>query len=468
MLGMRLGQFSVAVYLLCVPMLAVLLERVGGHDAARIAQLALGLLCAAVLVVRGTECGSRKVGPVSVTVGLIALLALASTLQAPDPVMAMRELGIFAGLIAITLVVAQLRDPILLPSVATSAASAAYIAVVLLIIVMTYLSGQSLTRIELFFGYDNHRFFNHVQTAALPLAILAVTVAPQRSWLRLVAWFAAIGGFALLFSIAGRGTMVGIVVGAVAAGAIFGRAAFATLSNLAFTAVLGLAVFVTLFFFLPLLMGTTPGLSEGHYDARFGSAEMRFFLWRIAQSYIEQSPWLGIGPMHYAHYPTGDAAHPHNIYLQVAAEWGIPMLVLVTAAGAWMLRKLVVAVRRCTETRERDCGIGLFLACVAIAVDGMFSGNFVMPVSQVWIALTFGWALAWLAGQSGNERAAPSQRTSMIFLKRMATIGLLASQIWLVWNVWPEATHLDEHVKRTMDQEPTTRKNPRFWSHGWF
>jgi O-antigen ligase len=449
-------------------MLAVLADRIGGHDVARIAQLALGLLCAAVLLVRRAEEGSRKVGLVSLTVGLVSLLALASTLRAPDLVMATRELGIFAGLVAIMLVVARVRDSILVPSVAASAASAAYLAVVLLIIGMTYLSGQSLTRVELFVGYDSYRFFNHVQTAALPLAVIAVTVAPQRTWLRLAAWFAAIGGFALLFSIAGRGTMVGIVVGAVAVAALFRRASYATLKNLVIAAALGLVVFVSLFYFLPLLAGATPGLSEGHYDARLGSVEARFFLWRIALSYIEQAPWLGIGPMHYAHSPTGDAAHPHNIYLQIAAEWGIPMLLLVAAIGALTLRKLAVAVRQCSETRARDCGVGLFLACVAIAVDGLFSGNFVMPVSQVWIAFTFGWALAWLAGQSWSERAAPSPDAGKISLKRIATLGLLASQIWLVWNVWPEVRHLDEHVKQTLDQVPTATMNPRFWSHGWF
>lgn len=463
---MRSGQFSVAVYLLCVPLLTVLIERIGGHDAARIAQLALGLLCAAVLAVRSEECGSSNFGRISVS--LIALLALASALRAPDLMMAMRELGIFAGLVAIVMVVARIPDSILVPSVVASAASAAYIAVVLLIIGMTYLTGQNLNRVELFFGYDNHRFFNHVQTAALPLAILAVTVAPQRTWLRLVAWFAAIGGFALLLVIAGRGTMVGIVVGAVAAGGIFGRASFATLRNLVVAAALGLVLFTVLFFFFPLLTGAGPGLSEGHYDSRLGSVEVRFFLWQIAQSYIEQAPWLGIGPMHYAHFPNGVAAHPHNIYLQIAAEWGIPMLVLVIAAAALMLRKLAVAVRRCTDTRERDCGVGIFMACVAIGVDGMFSGNFVMPVSQVWIAFTFGWALAWLAGQSGNEQAALSQLVGTISLKRIAVLGLLVSQIWMAWSVWPEVRYLDSHIKESMDRVPTAVKNPRFWSHGWF
>lgn len=465
---MNIGQVSVAVYLVCMPLLAVLIDVIGGHNVARIAQLALGLICALVLVIHRAERSKRTTMPLRVASGLILLLALMSTLRAPDLVMAARELAIFAGLVLIGLVVAQVRDSVLVPSGVASVASAVYIAVVLIIIVMTYLVGQNPIRVNLFVGYDNYRFFNHVQTAALPLAILAVTVAPQRSWLRWIAWFAAIGGFALLFTIAGRGTMVGIAVGAVAIGIIFGRASYATLRNLVIAATLGLVVFISLFYFLPLLAGATPGLSEGHYESRLGSVEVRLFLWRIAQSYIEQAPWLGIGPMHYAHFPTGDAAHPHNIYLQIAAEWGIPMLVLVTAVGALTLRRFAVAVRQCAEARERDCGIGLFLACVAIAVDGLFSGNFVMPVSQVWIAFTFGWAMAWLAGQDRSEPAEPSQGVGRISLKRIATLGLLVSQIWLVWSVWPEVAHLDEHVRGTMDRVPTAVMNPRFWSHGWF
>lgn len=465
---MKPGQVSVAAYLLCLPLLAVLIDWIGGHDVARIAQLALGLVCALALVVNRAEFSTRSMMPIRVAIGLIVLLALASTLRAPDIVMAMRELAVFAGLVATTLVVARMRDSMLAPSAVASGASAAYIVVVLLVIAMTYLAGQRPIRAELFVGYDNYRFFNHVQTAALPLAILAVTVAPKRMWLHGVAWFSAIGGFALLFTIAGRGTMVGIVVGAVAIGVIFGRASLSTLRNLAIAAVLGLAMFVVLFSFLPLLAGLTPGLSEGHYDARVGSIEMRFFLWRIAQSYIEQAPWLGIGPMHYAHYPTGDAAHPHNIYFQVAAEWGIPMLVLVIAVGALTLRKLAAAVHRCTEIRERDCGIGLFLACVAIAIDGLFSGNFVMPVSQVWTAFTFGWALAWLAGQNRIETYTPSQGAGKVSLKQIAALSLLASQLWLLWSVWPEVRHLDEHVRQAMDRVPSAVMNPRFWSHGWF
>lgn len=183
---------------------------------------------------------------------------------------------------------------------------------------------------------------------------------------------------------------------------------------------------------------------------------------------MEQSPWLGIGPMHYAHYPNLKAAHPHNIYLQTAAEWGLPMLLLVIGLGVSALRNLALAIRRCPQAQQRDCGVGLFLACIAIAVDGLFSGNFVMPVSQVWIAFTFGWALAWVARQRTTEPGVRVEGGGKISLQRVAVLGLLVSQLWLAWSVWPEARHLDEHVKQVMDQAPNTKMHPRFWWHGWF
>ena len=327
--------------------------------------------------------------------------------------MAAREFALFAGMAAIALVVSEMRSS-MLPSGELSASArgderrvSAYVAVILLLVIAGYLAGQPLNRAEVFVGYDNYRFFNHVQTAALPLAVLAMTIARKRSWPHVVAAFAAIGGFALLFALAGRGTLVGIAVACVAVGLLFGRSAVPLLKNLPCSAVLGLVLFALLFWLMPLLMGLAPEFSEGYYGSRLGSVDARLFLWGIARSYIEQSPWLGIGPMHYAHFHNPEAAHPHNIYLQVAAEWGVPMLLLVLTVACAAMRRFALAIRRCNDERQRDCGIGLFLACVAIAVDGLFSGNFVMPVSQVWIAFAIGWAMAWMARIQPPGRASP-------------------------------------------------------------
>lgn len=465
---MQFGQALVAAYLLCVPLLVASLSKVGGHDAARLAQIALGAICALVLLLDRRTHGERCSKPRWLVVAALVGLAASSALRAPDATMAGRELAVFVGMLAIALVVSRSADTLHRPSLLASSASALYIAVILLIVCATYFAGGRLNRAELFVGYDNYRFFNHVQTAALPLSVLAVSVAPARSRRWALAWCAAIGGFALLFAIMGRGTLVGMAVGAAAIAVMFGARALPLLRKLGVAACGGLLGYAMLFWALPLLLGAPPGLADGYYDARVGSIEMRLYLWRIALSYIEQAPWLGIGPMHYAHHPTGDAAHPHNIYLQIAAEWGLPALAILLWLGAVLMRRLATAVSRCADARERDCGMGLLFACVAIAVDGLFSGNFVMPVSQVWTAFTVGWALAWLRWHEPIDVSAPAQPVTPWSPARIVALGLLVSQLWLAAVIAPEVRKLDEVVQQAMDRFPSATMNPRFWSHGWF
>ena len=461
------GPVAVAGYLILMPLAAVTIDRIGGHDLARSAQVMLGLVCALALWPRDTaESAPRLPASHRVLLTAGALLALASTLQAAVPAMAFREAALFAGLAAVARVVSRVHDPLDLPARVASIASAGYVAVILLLLIAGYLAGQPLNRGEIIVGYDNYRFYNHVQSAALPATVLALTLAPRGSWARRIAAFASVGGFALLYAVAGRGTLLGLAVAAALSGLLFGRSALALLRLLALSALAGLVLFALLFWWLPLLLGITVEFSDSYYGARMGSVEARLYLWGVARTYIEHSPWLGIGPMHYAHLHNPEAAHPHNIVLQIAAEWGLPMLGLVLAAAGTALWRFAVTIRRCADVRQRDCGIGLFLACAAIAVDGLFSGNFVMPVSQVWIAFTFGWALAWTRRQQGVHEVSGSPAPRA--WRRAAAAGLVVTQLWLVWNVWPELVQLDKHVKQVLERHPNPTMNPRFWSHGWF
>jgi len=468
--SIRLAFLAVAIYLLLVPIpTAVLVDHIGGHDLARVLQMGLGLLCALCLVFTARERTYAQSGPKTrVASAVVILLALTSILLAPNPGMAFREVGVFTGMVVIALVVALYTKPRWETHALVSAAAAAYVAVILTLMTIGFALGQPLNRAELFVGYDNYRFFNHVQSAALPLAILAATWLPQGSRSRKLAWFAAAGGFALLFAVVGRGTILGLVVGAVVVATVFGRPAFELLKNLVLAALLGLLLFLLMFWLLPLLTGAGAEFPDGYYGARMGSVEARFYLWQIALSDIAQSPWLGIGPMHYANAPNGEAAHPHNIYLQIAAEWGLPMLILLVAFGALALHSMARRVRSCNDVAQRTCGIGLWFACLAIAIDGLVSGNFVMPVSQVWIAFTLGWAMAWYASQAPSDSRLALCPTSVMGARRLVAVGLLASQLGLLWHAWPEIRNLEEHVSQAMERVPSPTMNPRFWSHGWF
>jgi len=290
-------------------------------------------------------------------------------------------------------------------------------------------------------------------------------VLPKASLASRLGWFAAGGGFALLLAVAGRATLLGIAMAAVLVGVLHGRAAARLLGNLLRALVLGLVLFAGFFLLLPWFTGVAPVLSDTYYGSRLGSVEARLYLWQLALSQIGQSPWLGVGPMHYAHHPNPEAAHPHNIYLQVAAEWGLPALLLSLLLAAMAMRRFHQRIVDCTDTTSRDVGIGLQMACIAAAIDGLFSGNFVMPVSQVWIAFTVGWAWAWYRAQSAPQVANVVHRG--IWRQAPAWL-LLASQVWLCWSVWPELAALPEYLRQAREQVPNLLSNPRFWSHGWF
>ena len=282
------------------------------------------------------------------------------------------------------------------------------------------------------------------------------------------AWVASAGGFAMLFATMGRGTLVGIAMAAIVGTITFRGAALPMMRTLVIAAAAGAVYFVFLFFVLPLIVGVVPAAHADFYGAREGSSQTRFMLWGIALDHVRNAPWLGIGPMHYAHYPTGVASHPHNIYLQVAAEFGIPALLLTVVLAVLAARRFSTLIRACRDPEQRLCGVGLYLACIAVAIDGLFSGNFVMPVSQMWIAFTLGWSLAWMRDQgvSFSKQAPSAVRASRGW--RLPMVVLLALQLWLVVNIWPEAIRLEPYLHVTMNRFPSSKMHPRFWSHGWF
>ncbi|MCY7314070.1 MAG: O-antigen ligase family protein [Rubrivivax sp.] len=461
------------LYITFVPLLSDNLGHIGGHDLARLAEILLGIVCALVLVVLPRR---RFVVPGSAAqpalIGALLVLALASAALAAQPRMAFRELAVLTGLIAVVLVIAETPRIDRVARTVVCFASALYVCVITLIIIAATIAGQEVNRAELFVGYDNYRFYNHVQTAALPLTVMSAALASfsagNARWMKIAAWVASAGGFAMLYATMGRGTLVGIAVAAIVVTIAFRSAALPLMRTLAIAAVAGAVYFVFLFFVLPLMVGVAPAAHADFYGAREGSAQVRLMLWGIALEHVRSAPWLGIGPMHYAHYPTGDASHPHNIYLQIAAEFGIPALLLMLTLTVIAARRFSTLIRACRDPEQRLCGMGLYLACIAVAIDGLFSGNFVMPVSQVWIAFTLGWSLAWMRGQgvSSSKQAPNTAGASMRWRLPMAV--MLALQLWLVVDVWPEAIRLEPYLHDAMNRFPSPTMNPRFWSHGWF
>ena len=452
------------LYLLLVPMLAVGASTLGGHDVARIAQVILGVCSAAAWAFWASS--APGLSP-RATAGVAALfvLALASVWCAADTTMALREAALLFGMAAITAVVAMAPDAERGCAWITSAASGLYATLVLGLAAAALSSDAPLDRTALFVGYDNHRFFNHVQTAAIPMALAAACATDAPRALRRLGAFALVTTCALLFASAGRGTIVALGVAALMARLLVGARADAVLRALGLALLAGFGLFALIFLVWPWLTPAgIPAMSD-YAPGRIVSDQSRLYLWRVAWEQILSAPWFGIGPMHAAHWPNLKAAHPHNIYLQLAAEWGLPMLAVVVAASVGMLRRLVTAVRS-TPSRG-NIGVALLMGCLAVAGDGLVSGNFVMPVSQVWIAVLLGWALAWTMGARSRVGRPPAGMTFGQVVPGVAAATLVL-QLWLAWSVVPEIGNLPTLLETARDAFPSERTQPRFWSHGRF
>lgn len=119
------------------------------------------------------------------------------------------------------------------------------------------------------------------------------------------------------------------------------------------------------------------------------SNQFRVVTWRTGLRMIRAHPWFGLGPeevrLEFNDYlppdvprplPTGWYGHLHNIYLQYAAERGVPtMLVLM-----WMIGKIVWdfarALRsRLAQTEARFVLHGAIAAILAILAEGFLEYN---------------------------------------------------------------------------------------------
>jgi O-antigen ligase len=194
---------------------------------------------------------------------------------------------------------------------------------------------------------------------------------------------------------------------------------------------------------------------------------MRFFVWGNAVELIRQHPWFGVGPMHFAH----DAArfrwgaHPHDWVLQIAAEWGLPALLLL---GFALVRGLLALVRSRAGMSSIESGNvvlpALLVSGAAALVDGLVSGVIVMPQSQLAVALYLGLAIAWVRMSAPEEGPSHAVRSAARLANAFVLLVALAS---LVGGTYADIVDL-MHDGTPNDVVNHGQRWPRLWENGFF
>lgn len=315
------------------------------------------------------------------------------------------------------------------------------------------LEGLSFNPGAFFFGFENPRFFGHWVTLTLPLMIHVAQNGAQQGGLRFGGyWLLVAVWIAFLISSGTRGSWLSLGVVALTLpllGKGGARLARGTLMAWA------LGIFAYGFMFVVI-----PWMAQG--DARMVGAERlpeiaqlsrRDVLWLLAIEGISTNPFLGVGPMMFSalHNPVG--AHPHNLFLQVAYEWGVICAVLLAFfVCRFGLRQAISC---------RNDGEGMRVAVLACIVGGLIQaqvdGILVMPFSQTIFAFLF----AWLAAMNGEPERRTYENEG-----RVPRFLLIAGATTLLALCLPELQDLKRWERQGLEASGNSLYLPRFWVNG--
>jgi hypothetical protein len=462
--------------LLCLALLANFML-VAGHDHQRLVEIAAVLLGAGfALVDRGTTAIDLFAGRAGTALAAFFVLGILSAASAFSPRFAAFEVAnLFLLYLLASLVAAEIarNGQASIPFVLHCVGGVCAFYVFLFIV--AYVGGLSLgiplALDDFTTNFSNIRFFNHTQTSTLPLLILLCCLTPRGARLRWL-WLAVTAYWWMaLFATTGRGTLAGMAAGCIAVAVLARGRAVPYLRQVAVTAALGLFAY---FFFLtvvPALLGAEGMRSFSYAFERTAAdpASGRTLLWHLAVTLIGQHPWLGVGPMHFAHHAghLHIGAHPHDWLFQIAVEWGFPALVCLLIAVAFGLRALLRAGARVEHDDATNQAIfaALLAGAVAILVDGLVSGIFVMPQSQLAVALYLGCALGW------QRIIGPATTTATGGIQHgVRAVCVVAAMAGVIAGIWPDVG------ARLRSEDPTPAQQalntgaqwPRLWKAGYF
>lgn len=434
--------------------------RLSPHDFQRFAECLI-LLAAALLIWQQPTWLPRLHGRPGLVAASLLLLTLASCWHSRYTGAALQEMALWLGLLGWAWVCRQqvragAQRPLLRAMAATMAA---YAAMVLLLYLTSLASGELLDARAFIIGFANPRFLNHVQTVAVPLLWVVAVSDSERRW-RWLAAAAATAQIALTALTLARATLLAWLV-ALAVLTMLRERRVSRHGWLALAS--GLVGALLIFVVLPgaLDLAWRPSFAS---PAGLNAAHSRDLLWVAALDQFLNSPWLGQGPMHFAAQPNPTAAHPHNIYLQLTAELGLPGALLLLGL---LLTPLARGVRRLYGTTASEPLLaGSLAAVVAALVDGAFSGNFVMPLSQLWIAAAWG-LLAGTVGTPDVAMPGPPGSSLPSRTRKVATL-LVVAQLALCTGAAVQVLREPPRM-RSDSPVPTAGETyrPRFWLDGW-
>lgn len=182
----------------------------------------------------------------------------------------------------------------------------------------------------------------------------------------------------------------------------------------------------------------------------------REILWRIALEGVTERPWFGAGPMMFSATNNGVASTTHNLFLQLAYEWGLPFAVIATVL---VLRWVWFQFMICRE-EQNSYRMVLWMCVVGGMIEAQFDGLLSAPYSQLSIALIVALIL------SLDRRAKTNTGSLTVRMWSLLRFSPFVMSITLWWVIWPELSNLESWEAQTLQQTGVEHFQPRFWLQG--
>ena len=321
------------------------------------------------------------------------------------------------------------------------------------------LEGLRVDSVKLFTGvFSNRRVFGQVASMAIPLlAYPLLSNADWKPWQRVMLLGLLSVWWMLAIASGTRGTWMAIGVASVVLLMVAWRHAWPWVRIQLVALMFGLVLYGLLFVLLPDRF-----YPDALVENRLGNLTDlagRGAIWSMSLMQIQTHPWLGIGPMHMAAVLGHVASHPHNLLLQLCAEWGIPAALALLIPMLWGVARLLLWLRRGSDPLL----VSVTAALLAAGAQAMVDGVFVMPYTQLWLILVAGWAIGIHMRKVDALRGRPVM--AMTIKPWLISLVMVASLALMLWGVFPEILHRVEYTKAYLDAGHDAIP-PCFWMVG--
>lgn len=268
----------------------------------------------------------------------------------------------------------------------------------------------------------------------------------------------------LLFWTGSRGEILGLILGMILVCTLMRSSAISLIGRMMAHALCGFAIW-----FLSHISIARYAVSNDELSlARVGMSG-REWLVELSLKLISEHPWFGIGSAQFSAYNQNiiGSAHPHNLLLQIAVEWGLPAAVLLLHLLAmFVLRqyrsaKIAVLSFDTASTQHHTLKIPLLLTLFAVLFTSLIDGIHVMPLSQL-IGIPM---LGLMIGLNRGPNIIPTE--SYIFQGRLIVLliilcwGILLASLLQQRDCLTYPTRAEKILKAVVGND-----FPRFWAQG--